>query len=55
MREYLAALLNIVRAEVKAGRSRDVVVKITDPLKGFPDHGPLNERVLSAACDELAG
>ena len=55
MRDYLAALLEFVRGEMKAGKSRDAIVKITDPLKGFPDHGPLVERVLSAACDELAG
>ena len=28
-------------------------MKITDPLKGFPDHGPLIERVLTPAYDEL--
>jgi glyoxylase-like metal-dependent hydrolase (beta-lactamase superfamily II) len=55
MRDYLSALLEFVRGEMKAGKPRDVIVKITDPLKGFPDHGPLIERVLSAACDELAG
>jgi glyoxylase-like metal-dependent hydrolase (beta-lactamase superfamily II) len=55
MRDYLAALLDFVRGEMKAGKSRDVIVKITDPLKGFPDHGPMIERVLSAAYDELAG
>jgi cyclase len=55
MRDYLAALLDFVRGEMKAGKSRDVIVKIADPLKGFPDHGPLIERVLSAAYDELAG
>jgi glyoxylase-like metal-dependent hydrolase (beta-lactamase superfamily II) len=55
MRDYLTALVEFVRGELKAGKSRDVIVKIVDPLKGFPDHGPLVERVLSAACDELAG
>jgi cyclase len=55
MRDYLTALLEFVRGQIKAGKSRDVIVKIVDPLKGFPDHGPLVERVLSAACDELAG
>jgi glyoxylase-like metal-dependent hydrolase (beta-lactamase superfamily II) len=55
MRDYLTALLDFVRGEMKAGRSRDAIVKITDPLKGFPDHGPLVERVLSATHDELAG
>jgi hypothetical protein len=47
--------IEFVRGEVKAGKPREVIVRITDPLKGFPDHGPLVERVLSAACDELAG
>jgi cyclase len=54
MRDYLTALLEFVRGEMKAGKSRDAIVKITDPLKGFPDHGPLVERVLSAAYEELA-
>jgi glyoxylase-like metal-dependent hydrolase (beta-lactamase superfamily II) len=55
MRDYLTALLEFVGSEIKGGRPREVIVKITDPLKGFPDHGPLVERVLSAAYDELAG
>jgi glyoxylase-like metal-dependent hydrolase (beta-lactamase superfamily II) len=53
MRDYLTALLEFVRGEIKAGRPKDVIVKITDPLKGFPDHGPLIERVLTPAYDEL--
>jgi cyclase len=55
MRDYLTALLEFVRGEIKAGRSKEAILKITDPLKGFPDHGPLVERVLSAAYQELAG
>jgi glyoxylase-like metal-dependent hydrolase (beta-lactamase superfamily II) len=55
MRDYCTALLDFVRGEIKAGKSKDVVSKITDPLKGFPDHGPLVERVLTAAYEELAG
>lgn len=55
MRDYLTALLDFVRGEMKAGKSKEVVVKITDPLKGFPDHGALIERVLTAAYEELAG
>ena len=47
MRDYLTALLEFVRGEIKAGKPKDVIVKITDPLKGFPDHGPLIERVLT--------
>lgn len=54
-RDYLTALLDFVKGEMKAGKSKDVIVKITDPLKGFPDHGPLSERVLAPAYDELAG
>jgi cyclase len=54
-RDYLAALLDFVRGEMKAGKSKDLIVKITDPLKGFADHGPLSERVLAGAYDELAG
>ena len=54
MRDYLAALLDFVRGEMKAGKSRDDVIKITEPLKGFPEHGPLIPRVLTAAYDELA-
>jgi cyclase len=54
MRDYLTALLDFVRGEMKAGKAKDVIVKITDPLKGFPDHGPLIERVLTAAYEELA-
>jgi hypothetical protein len=38
-----------------AGKPKDVIVKITDPLKAFPDHGPLIERVLTPAYDELNG
>lgn len=55
MRDYLTALLEFVRGEIKAGKPKDAILKITDPLKGFPDHGPLIERVLSAAYEELAG
>jgi cyclase len=54
MRDYLTALVEYVRGEMKAGKPRDVIVKSTEVLKGFPDHGPLVERVLTAAYDELA-
>ena len=53
MRDYLTALLEFVRGEIKAGKPKDVIVKIADPLKGFPDHGPLIERVMTAAYEEL--
>ena len=54
MRDYLTALLDFVRGEMKAGKPKEVIVKITVPLPGFPDHGPLIERVLTAAYEELA-
>ncbi len=54
MRDYLTALLDFVRGEMRAGKSREEIIKITDPLKGFPDHGPFIPRVLTAAYDELA-
>lgn len=54
MRDYLAALLDFVRAGMTRGEPREAIVKVTEPLKGFPDHGPLIERVLGAAYDELA-
>jgi hypothetical protein len=53
MRDYLSALLEFVQGELKAGKSRDAIVTVTEPLKGFPDHGPLIERVLAPVCDEL--
>jgi cyclase len=53
MRDYLTALLDFVRGEIRAGKPKEVIVKITDPLKGFPDHGPLIERVLTPAYEEL--
>jgi cyclase len=54
MRDYLSALLDYARGEVKSGRPRAEVIKSTAVLKGFPDHGPLIERVVSAAYDEVA-
>jgi hypothetical protein len=56
-RQFLvsSSLAAFARADIKAGKWRDVTVKVTDRLKGFPDHGPLIGRVLSAAYDELAG
>jgi hypothetical protein len=55
MRDYMSALLDHVRGQMKAGKPRDEIVKSTETLKGFADHGPLIERVLTAAYDELAG
>ncbi len=50
---YLEALLEHVRAHVKAGRTRDEVLKLTDLIKGFEDYGPLVPRPLGPAYDEV--
>lgn len=55
MRDYLDALVSFVRSEIKAGKPREAILGTTEPLKGFPDHGPLTERVLAAACEEVSG
>ena len=51
---YLAALLEYVRGQVKAGKTRDQVVASTDVIKGFEDYGPLVSRPLGPAYDEVA-
>ena len=55
MRDYLTALVAFVRAEIKAGKTRDQIVAIREVLKGFDDHGPLSARALTGTYDELAG
>jgi cyclase len=52
-RDYLTALLDHVRGDIKAGKSKEAIVAVTEPLKGFSDHGPLIARVLQTAYDEL--
>ncbi|HSK11476.1 MAG TPA: MBL fold metallo-hydrolase [Vicinamibacterales bacterium] len=54
MGDYLAALLEFVSGQMKAGKPREAILAITDPLRGFPDHGPLVQRTLAPAYDELA-
>ncbi len=50
---YLGALLDYVRAEVKAGKTREQIVASTDIIKGFEDYGPLVPRPLGPAFDEV--
>jgi glyoxylase-like metal-dependent hydrolase (beta-lactamase superfamily II) len=50
---YLAALLEWTRAQVKAGRTREEVLAAKDIIKGFDDYGPLTQRPLGAAFDEV--
>lgn len=51
--DYLAALLEFVRVQVKAGKTREQVVAMTDVIKGFEDYGPLISRPLGPAFDEV--
>ena len=52
-RDFLSGVVDYVRAQIKAGKSRDEIVKANPELKGFADHGPIVERVLTAAYEEL--
>ncbi len=53
MRDYLAALVEYVRAGIKAGKSRDQIVSSKDVLAGFDEPGPLTTRALAGTYDEL--
>jgi cyclase len=53
MRRYLLTLLEHVGSAVTAGRTRAEIVAAKTILEGFPQHGPLNEHVLTAAYEEL--
>lgn len=50
---YLAALLEYVRGQVKSGKTRDEVVALREVIKGFEDYGPLVSRPLGPAYDEV--
>lgn len=50
---YLNALLDWTRAQVKAGRTREQVLESKDIIPGFDDYGPLTQRPLGAAYDEV--
>ena len=57
MRDYLTALLGFVESQIKAGRSRDEILAMRDPLKGFESHGTFGEAgprdALTVAYEEL--
>jgi cyclase len=56
-RDYLAALLAFVDAQVRAGHSRDEVLAMRDPLAGFENYGrfgpPGPRDALTVAYDEV--
>jgi glyoxylase-like metal-dependent hydrolase (beta-lactamase superfamily II) len=55
MRDYLTALVERVRAQMAAGKSRDEIVTSTELLPKFESRGPLTQRALAGTYDELAG
>ena len=56
-RDYLHALLAFVEAQVKAGRSREEVLAMREPLKGFESFGPFGQsnprEALTVAYEEV--
>ena len=50
---YLGALLEYVGGQVKAGKTREDVIALTETIKGFEDYGPLIARPLGPAFDEV--
>ncbi len=54
-RDFLAALLEHVQREIKAGKAKDEIVKAAPEWKNFSEHGAVSERVLTAAYEELTG
>ena len=53
MRDYLTALLELVRKQVAAGKSQEEILAIKDILPGFDQHGPLTTGVLRPAYEEV--
>ena len=52
-RDYLTALLGFVQNEIKAGKTRDEILKTATPLPKFEDHGPLTAGILGNAYDDV--
>jgi glyoxylase-like metal-dependent hydrolase (beta-lactamase superfamily II) len=59
LRDYFTALLAFVGAEIKAGKTKDQILAIRDPLKGFDDFGPFQNQdargPLTVAYEEIGG
>jgi glyoxylase-like metal-dependent hydrolase (beta-lactamase superfamily II) len=53
-RDYLSALLAFVDAQKKAGKTREEIIAIREPLKGFEAHGALTANILGNAFDDPA-
>ncbi len=58
-RDYLGAVLAFVETQVKAGKTRDEILAMRDPLKGFESFGPFGQPgardPLTVAYAEVAG
>ncbi len=58
-RDYLGALLGFVESQVRTGRSREEVLAMRDPLKGFESYGPFGRPgprdALTCAYEEVVG
>ena len=52
--KFLSGLLEYARAQVKAGKTREQVIASTDVVPGFDDFGPLVQRSITAAYDEVS-
>jgi len=57
LRDYFGALLQFVEAQIKAGRSREAILAMREPLKGFESFGPFGpanaREPLTCAYEEL--
>jgi cyclase len=53
MRNYLTALVEFVRAGIRAGKSRAEIIATTETLPGFETRGPLTTRALEGTYDEV--
>jgi glyoxylase-like metal-dependent hydrolase (beta-lactamase superfamily II) len=57
-RDYLGALLSFVEAQVRAGRARDEILAMREPLAGFESFGPFGEPgprdALTCAYEEVS-
>jgi len=42
-----------VQNEIKAGKTRDEILKTATPLPKFEDHGPLTAGILGNAYDDV--
>jgi glyoxylase-like metal-dependent hydrolase (beta-lactamase superfamily II) len=56
-REYVGALFAFVETQVKAGRTKDEILAMREPLKGFEDFGPFGQagprEPLTCAVEEV--